>query len=83
MASKITSHAGIRIPVSREDGDPHRAHLAQDPLIIQGNEDSAGIHEHGGPLVGYSCGVCKVRESVCVSPGGRNSHGRRPARGKG
>ena len=25
----ITSHAGIRIPLSREDGDPHRAHLAQ------------------------------------------------------
>ena len=47
-ALTITSHAGIRIPASREDGDPHRAHLAQDPLII-GNEDSAGIHEHGGP----------------------------------
>eukprot|EP00964_Phaeocystis_antarctica_P044321 scaffold25474_cov87-Phaeocystis_antarctica.AAC.2 len=35
-------------------------------------------------LVGYSCGVCKVRECVCgvSARGGRNSHGRRPARGR-
>eukprot|EP00964_Phaeocystis_antarctica_P007304 scaffold3964_cov67-Phaeocystis_antarctica.AAC.5 len=30
--------------LSREDGDPHRAHLAQDPLII-GNEDPPGVHD--------------------------------------
>ena len=37
-------------------------------------------------LVGYSCDVCKVRECVCQpwgsTPRGRNSHGRRPARGR-
>ena len=35
-------------------------------------------------LVGYSCGVCKVRECVC-QPGvdaGADSHGCRPARGR-
>ena len=40
-------------------------------------------------LVGYSCGVCKVGECVCVrlsQPGvdapGADSHGCRPARGR-
>ena len=39
----------------------------------------------GGPrrLLLSSCGVCKVRECVCRQPPrGRNSHGRRPARGR-
>merc|ERR1712086_570911 len=33
-------------------------------------------------LVGYSCVACVKYASVCVSPGGRNSHGRRSARGR-
>ena len=48
--------------LSREDGDPHRAHLAQDPFTIE-NEDPPGVHDLPELLPCLGGEQCRVRQA--------------------